>query len=87
MSKEKAIALMLLGYLLLILLCTIALVEIEKLQERVDIIEVNNLSTVSKNDLETILEGSAKDREVVSELREDFSNWDNMWDEMFEGRK
>ena len=87
MTKEKAIALMIAGYLLLILLCTMALVEFEKLQERVNIIETNNLSTVNKNRLETILERSAKDREIVNELRNDFDNWQGMWNEMFEGRK
>ena len=87
MTKEKAIALMIAGYLLLILLFTMALVEIERLVERVDIIEMNNLSSVNKNALETILERSEKDREVVNELRNDFDNWDNMWNEMFEGRK
>jgi fructose-1,6-bisphosphatase len=87
MSKQKAIALMIAGYLLLILLFTMALVEFEKLQERVDIIETNNLSTVSKNDLETIIERSVKDREVVQLLRKDFDNWQGMWNEMFEGRK
>jgi biopolymer transport protein ExbB/TolQ len=87
MSKEKAIALMIAGYLLLILLFTMALVEFKKLQERVDIIETNNLAIVTKSDLEVILEAGKKDREVVSELRSDFSNWDNMWNEMFEGRK
>jgi LPS O-antigen subunit length determinant protein (WzzB/FepE family) len=87
MSKEKAIALMIAGYLLLILLFTMALVEVEKLQERVNIIETNNLSTVNKNSLKTILERSAKDREVVQLLRKDFDNWSLMWNEMFEGRK
>jgi len=87
MSKEKAIALMIAGYLLLILLFTMALVEFEKLQERVDIIETNNLSTVNKNSLKTILERSEKDREVVQLLRKDFDNWQGMWNEMFEGRK
>jgi fructose-1,6-bisphosphatase len=87
MSKEKAIALMIAGYLLLILLFTMALVEVEKLQERVDIIEVNNLAIVTKSDLETIIERSVKDREVVQLLRKDFDNWQGMWNEMFEGRK
>ena len=87
MSKQKAIALMIAGYLLLILLFTMAFVEIERLQERVNIIETNNLAIVTKSDLETILEWSAKDREVVQLLRNDFDNWQGMWNEMFEGRK
>ena len=57
MSKQKAIALMILSYLLLVLIVTMALVEVERLQERVDIIEMNNLSSVNKNSLKTILEG------------------------------
>jgi biopolymer transport protein ExbB/TolQ len=87
MTKQKAIALMIVGYLLLILLFTMALVEVEKLQERVSSVEMNNLSSVNKNALETILERSKKDRQVVNELRNDFNNWTIMWDEMFEGRK
>jgi biopolymer transport protein ExbB/TolQ len=87
MSKQKAIALMLLGYMLLVFLLTVAMVEIEKLQERVNAIEVNNISYASKNDLQAILRANKKDRETVQGLRNDFNNWSNMWDEMFEGRK
>jgi len=87
MSKQKAIALMVLIYAILIIGLTTALVRIDELQERVNIIEISNLSSVNKNALETILERIEKDRETVQLLRKDFDNWSLMWDELFEGRK
>ena len=87
MTKQKAIALMVLIYAILIIGLTTALVRIDELQERVSSVEMNNLSTVNKNALETILERSEMDRETVQLLRKDFDNWSLMWDEIFEGRK
>ena len=87
MSKQKAIALMVLIYAILIIGLTTALVRIDELQERVNIIEVNNISYATKNDLQAVLGASKKDRETVQGLRKDFENWNNMWDDLFEGRK
>lgn len=86
-KKEKAIALMLLGNLVSLFLLTVTMVEVEKLQDRVTDIEINNLAVVKKTDLQEYQEKAYEDRETVQELRNDFSNWELMWDDLFKGRK
>lgn len=86
MSDKRVIAYFLLLFFCILLFTIVNMVEAEKLEARFNA-HIESQSVEKQENDNLYYQDIERLKNDYKQLRNDFENWQGMWDEMFEGRK